>query len=256
MPVHACTFDPHNPQAMMACAHQPDEAERIIVALDTTPEHALELAAALQGSAKWLKIGMTLYYAGGPELVRRLKDLGFKIFVDLKLHDIPHQVEGAAAALAEVGCDLISVHASGGCAMLEACMRGVRTHALPLRPAVVAITVLTSTDQETLETIGIKESLSDQVARLAQLARESGVDGVVCSPLEAADMRRLLGDEALVVTPGVRPCDAETQDQVRVATPQDALAAGASHLVIGRPITQADDPMDAFEDILADIIGA
>lgn len=230
-------------------------SERIIVAIDTgDADEALELARVLVGRATWLKIGMTLFYAAGPELVRRMREMGFQVFVDLKLHDIPHQVEGAARSLGALGAGIITVHASGGEAMMSAALKGARAGALKAGvepPKVIAVTVLTSTDDAMLASIGVSHTAAAQVRRLGGLALAAGVDGVVCSPLEAAEMRALLGEDALVVTPGVRPAGGELGDQSRVSTPAEALKAGASHLVIGRPITEADAPTDAFDAIAA-----
>jgi orotidine-5'-phosphate decarboxylase len=235
--------------------------ERLIVALDCPPCQARELAARLSGQVAWLKVGMTLYYAAGPSIVGDLKERGFSVFVDLKLHDIPHQVRGAARALAEVGADLLTVHAAGGMAMMRAAVEGVAEAgsapaggpAAPARPAILAITVLTSMDTEALRTVGAASSIEEQVVRLATLSREAGLGGVVCSPREASMLRALLGADALIVTPGVRPREAELGDQSRVATPAEACEAGASHLVIGRPITAAPDPVAAFEEIVRSI---
>ena len=231
---------------------------RIIVALDCAPDEAHVLASKLAGHARWVKVGMTLYYAVGPAIVRDFHKMGLKVFVDLKLHDIPHQVYGAALSLAEAGADLITVHAAGGEPMLTSAMRGARKGELAPEnapaeqgPAVCAITVLTSMDAAQLESIGVPDSPADQVTRLAKLAKESGLDGIVCSPQEAAAMRELLGEDAIIVTPGVRPEGAALGDQSRVATPKDAFLAGASHLVIGRPITRAADPVEAFDAIVA-----
>ena len=228
--------------------------DRIIVALDLPDAAtALSMAERLRGRAVWLKVGMTLFYAEGPAIVRQLRDLGFDVFVDLKLHDIPHQVRGAARSLGALGAGMLSVHASGGADMMEAAVAGAREGAEAAGltpPAVIAITVLTSMDADTLLSVGVSDSPADQVAGLAALARTAGVDGVVCSPKEAGAMRALLGESALVVTPGVRPAWAEAGDQARVETPSAALAAGASHLVIGRPITGADDPAAAFDRIV------
>lgn len=234
--------------------------DRIIVALDQPDlARALECARALQGHAVWVKVGMTLYYREGPAAVAALRELGFSIFLDLKLHDIPHQVEGAARSIAALGAGMTTVHASGGAAMMEAALKGAseggESADLPA-PAVIAITVLTSMDAETLASVGVTDPLADQVAGLGALALTSGLAGVVCSPHEAAEMRALLGPGALVVTPGVRPAGSDAGDQSRVATPAQALAAGASHVVIGRPITGAADPAEAFEKIVAEIEGA
>lgn len=226
--------------------------DKVIVALDYDDAgEALELARLLQGRVGWMKVGLTLYAAGGRAVVEELKDAGFRVFVDLKLHDIPHQVRGAVRALAAQGADMLTVHASGGEAMLRAAVEaadeaGRDGH----RPAIVAVTVLTSIDAAALAATGIARSPGEQAGLLAALAREAGCDGVVCSPQEAARMREVLGASALVVTPGVRPGWSAADDQARIATPEVALAAGASHLVIGRPITAAPDPVAALERIV------
>jgi orotidine-5'-phosphate decarboxylase len=232
-------------------------AHHIIVALDApTAAEALALADQLSGKARWLKVGMTLFYAEGPSIVSELRERGFELFVDLKIHDIPHQARGAAAALARLGCGLLTVHAAGGGAMVEAAVLGAAEGAAQAdlaRPKVIAVTVLTSLDVHALANTGVSDSPGAQAARLASLASKAGADGVVCSPQEAAAMRSLLGVDALVVTPGVRPEWAGVDDQARVATPSAALARGASHLVIGRPITAAADPALAFERIVSEI---
>jgi len=238
----------------MEMSEATDMRDRIIVALDHPDlESALECARALEGRARWVKVGMTLFYREGPRAVTAMRDLGFEVFVDLKLHDIPHQVQGAAAALGSLGVGMLTVHASGGADMMEAAVRGAADGAAAAavpRPAVVAVTVLTSMDADALASVGIPDSPADQAVGLAALARTAGVDGVVCSPREAAEMRALLGPGALVVTPGVRAADAEAGDQVRIATPAEAFEAGASHIVVGRPITRADDPAAAFDAIV------
>jgi orotidine-5'-phosphate decarboxylase len=203
---------------------------------------------------------MTLYYAEGPRIVRELKEQGFKVFVDLKLHDIPHQIRGAAASVVAAGADMLTVHGSGGLAMMQAAAEGVasaweRQGSEGQRPVTLAITVLTSLDAEALAQIGITRPLPEQVMALASLAREAGLDGVVASPHEARALRGLLGTHAAIVTPGVRPAGSSTDDQSRIATPAEALANGASHLVIGRPITAAADPAAALEALLAQMKG-
>ena len=233
-----------------------DARERIMVALDVDAERALGLARALAGRARWLKVGMTLYYREGPAIVRALKDLGFKVFLDLKLHDIPHQVAGAARSAALSGADLITVHGLGGAKMVSAALEGVSSAADELgceRARVIAVTVLTSMDEEALASIGVGGGIGDEAERLALLSRSAGADGIVCSPREAARMRELLGDAALVVTPGIRPAGAALGDQSRVATPAAAIAEGSSHLVIGRPVTSADDPLAAYEAIVGEL---
>lgn len=231
--------------------------DRLIVALDVPDaEQALALARSLQGTAGWVKVGMTLYYAEGPSIIRDLRSLGFKVFVDLKLHDIPHQVEGACRTLTRAGADMLTVHASGGRAMLEAAVKA--THAAAdkfkaRRPVVVAVTVLTSLDADALVELGVARAPLEQVEALALLARDAGCDGVVCSPLEAESVRQALGSDALVVTPGIRSASDAADDQARTATPSAALAAGASHIVVGRPITAADSPTDAARVMLKEM---
>lgn len=233
------------------------QADRIIVALDCSADEAIVLGEKLAGHARWVKVGMTLYYAIGPSIVSKFHKLGFKVFLDLKLHDIPHQVFGAASSIAKAGADLFTVHASGGELMLESAMKGARKGAQEVgraeAPAVCAITVLTSMDEAQLASIGIEDSPAQQVSRLATLAEEAGLDGIVCSPQEAAAMRDLLGPDATIITPGVRPKGAALGDQSRVATPREAFEAGASHLVIGRPITRAADPVAAFDEIASEL---
>lgn len=194
-----------------------DARDRVIVALDCDRERALELAHELSGHAAWLKVGMTLYYAEGPEIVKTFKDLGFKVFLDLKFHDIPHQVRGAARSASLAGADLLSVHGLGSGAMLAACREGAE-EAREDRAKLVAITVLTSMNQDALTEIGVESPVAEEAARLAKLAQANGIDGIVCSPMEAHDMRELLGPDALIVTPGVRPVGAALGDQSRVAT--------------------------------------
>lgn len=227
--------------------------DAIVVALDTDAHTALSLARVLQDRVSWVKVGMTLYYAEGPEIVTRLRDLGFKVFVDLKLHDIPNQVEGAAREISRLGASMFTVHASGGVEMMRAAIRGACDASEECgldTPDVLAVTVLTSTSDADLAHLGVDRSVSAQVEILAAAAREAGVQGVVCSPLEAARMREVMGREALVVTPGIRPAGEDAGDQARIATPRAALEAGATHLVIGRPITQAIEPGTAIERIV------
>lgn len=231
--------------------------DRVIVALDQPDAaRALEIARSLVGAVGWVKVGMTLYYAEGPSIVRDLRALGFKVFVDLKLHDIPHQVKGACRTLTRAGADMFTVHASGGAAMLEAAVASVTDSAVKFgvaRPKVVAVTVLTSLDDAALTALGIAMPAAERVGLLAGIARDAGCDGVVCSPQEAAGMREMLGAEALIVTPGVRPAGEDAGDQARTATPAEAIGAGASHLVIGRPITGAADPAAAARAIVKEM---
>lgn len=226
--------------------------ERIIVALDCNRDEALDIARELSGHASWLKVGMTLYYACGPEIVKELKALGFKVFLDLKLHDIPFQVQGAACAAARTGADMITMHALGGVEMLEAGKRGAEEASQErggVPCATLGITVLTSMVDGDLEEVGIERPAAAQVELLAGVALRSGISGVVASPQEAGFLREHLGPDAYIVTPGVRPPGSSVQDQSRVATPREAFENGASHIVVGRPITQAADRTAAFEAI-------
>ncbi|GHT78645.1 orotidine-5'-phosphate decarboxylase [Actinomycetota bacterium] len=229
-----------------------DLSTKIIVALDCDAYQARDLAQQLQGHASWLKVGMTLYYQEGPAIIKELKQLGYKVFVDLKLHDIPHQVKGAAKSITLAGADMFTVHASGGLQMLEQASAGSQEAAAITGsvPYILAITVLTSIDKQVLSQIGVTNELPEQVVNLAKLAQKAKLDGVVSSAQEAADLRRVLGNKALIVTPGVRLINADAQDQQRVATPKSAFESGASHIVVGRPITEAPDPAEAFEVIV------
>lgn len=231
-------------------------AERLIVALDADAPGSLGLTRQLAGTARWVKVGMTLFYEAGPQIVGEVRDMGFDVFLDLKLHDIPHQVRGAARSVARLGVQMLTVHAGGGEAMVAAAVRGAVEGAADAGvapPAVVAVTVLTSIDDDTLASVGVGRGAAEQVVLLASLAARAGAAGVVCSPQEARAMRELLGPDSLVVTPGVRPEWAAAGDQARVATPGDALTAGASHLVVGRPITGAADPRAAAQRILQEM---
>lgn len=232
--------------------------DRLIVALDTDAHTALGIARLLQGMVDWVKVGMTLYYAEGPQIVTRMRDMGFEVFVDLKLHDIPHQVEGAASEISKLGVSMFTVHASGGVDMMRAALEGACSGSSECgadTPDVIGVTVLTSLDDAALASIGVRAGALDQALVLAELAQQAGLQGIVCSPKEARPMLGLLGSEALIVTPGVRPAGADVSDQARVATPRGAIDAGASHLVVGRPITQAQDPAAAAMAILREMEG-
>lgn len=232
-----------------------DPRDRIMVALDCRADEALRVASLLEGHARWMKVGITLIYDEGPAIVMALKRRGFRVFVDAKFHDIPHQVRGAVKSAALSGADLITVHGCGSAKMIRACRDGAEDAkaVTGYRPKLAAITVLTSMDQEELGLVGVTRPIPQQAAALARLAVDNGVDGVVCSPQEAADMRELLGPDALVITPGVRPVGADLGDQTRVATPLKAIQAGASHIVVGRPIMQAEDPVAAFDSIVQEL---
>lgn len=230
--------------------------DRTIIALDCEADKAISIAYQLAGRAKWVKIGMTLYYAYGADLIKMLKARGYSVFLDLKFHDIPHQVLGAARSAAETGADMITMQAVGGVPMMQAAQQGAcegASHIGCQPPITLGITVLTSMDEETLAQTGVVRSMEEQVLALAALAQNAGISGVVASPQEATQLRALLGSAAYIVTPGVRPPWAATGDQSRIATPQEAFDAGASHIVIGRPITDAADPIAAFETIAEEL---
>ncbi len=233
-----------------------EAADAIILALDCTRERALEVVAELEGRLAWAKVGMTLYYQEGPSIVAALKERGLKVFLDLKLFDIPFQVGGAAWAAAKSGADLISLHALGGREMISKAVEGVASLEAEDPAKLIAITVLTSMNHETLSSIGITSTMAHEVERLAKLAIASGANGLVCSPEEVGRLRALLGPDALLICPGVRPAGADKGDQKRTATPSEALARGASKLVIGRPIMAAPDPREAFDAIVKEICDA
>ncbi len=230
--------------------------DRIIIALDCEADKAISLAYTLSNEAKWVKIGMTLYYAYGSDLIKMLKDRGYNVFLDLKFYDIPHQVEGAARSAAQTGADMLTMHASGGVPMMQAALKGSNEGAESISkesPVTLGITVLTSMNDQTLTQIGIERPVNEQVQLLASLTQEAGISGVVASPWEANALRQLLGDDAYIVCPGVRPKGSATGDQSRVATPKEAFDNGASHIVIGRPITDAEDPVAAFRKIASEL---
>jgi orotidine-5'-phosphate decarboxylase len=234
----------------------------ILVALDVDgPDAARTLADGLRGAVGGFKIGMQLFTSAGPGVVRSFVEQGDRVFLDLKFHDIPNTVAGAVAAAAELGVWMVNVHAGGGRAMLEAARRGAVEGAARRggpRPLVIAVTVLTSMDADTLATIGIAESPLDHVVRLARLTQDAGLDGVVASPREVEAIRQACGPDFCIVTPGIRGGSAATgpDDQQRTTTPADAIAAGSSYLVVGRPITGASSPRDAALAIEREIAGA
>jgi len=232
-----------------------DVRERLIVALDfPDAEQALTLVDRLEDSVRWYKVGLELYLSAGNSVVQTLVRHGFSVFLDLKLHDIPNTVDGAVKTAGKSGASLLTIHASGGPAMVEAAARSAATLENP--PKLLAVTVLTSMDRQQLEATGISATTADQVQRLAQMSIEAGADGLVCSAQESVMLRGLLGPGPLLVTPGIRPADADKGDQKRVVTPEAALRNGASYLVVGRPITQSADPRAAAESILAGMAGA
>lgn len=228
--------------------------ERIIVALDCDRSRALELADMLAGKATWLKVGMTLFYQEGPYFITALQKRGFKVFLDLKFHDIPHQVKGAAKAAAEAGADMLTMHAVGGLSMMKAAKEGLaQARWVEQEPISLGITVLTSMSEDDLARTGVSRGVEEQVKALAKQTQEAGLSGVVASPQEAPVLRELLGPKAYIVTPGVRPAGAALGDQTRVATPKAAFDQGASHIVIGRPITEQEDPAAAFDAIVKEL---
>ncbi len=225
----------------------------IIVALDyVQAEPALALARRLDPAHCRLKVGKQLFTREGPHVIGRLQDLGFEIFLDLKFHDIPNTVAGACRAAAELGVWMVNVHASGGRRMLEAARESVDAAATP--PLLIAVTLLTSLDAGDLRDTGVGGEPVEQVTRLARLAHGCGLDGVICSPTDLEALAGALPHEFLRVTPGVRPAGKDDGDQKRVATPAQAIAGGAHYLVIGRPITQAADPVAALAEIEAQIL--
>ncbi len=228
---------------------------RVIVALDYPTEvPALALIDQLDPGMCRLKIGKEMFTHLGPDFVRRVIDRGFEVFLDLKYHDIPHTVAAACEAAADLGVWMLNLHASGGRHMMEAAMaRLAHRHE---RPLLVAVTILTSLGADELAEIGFVGSPEENVQRLACLAADCGLDGVVCSPREAATLCAQQGDDFLLVTPGVRPATASLDDQTRVMTPGDAIRAGSSHLVVGRPITAATDPLAALSAIAEEVAAA
>jgi orotidine-5'-phosphate decarboxylase len=224
-------------------------SDRLIVALDFPDTRAaLALVDRLHGATRWFKVGLELYIAEGNSLVAELKRQGYSIFLDLKLHDIPNTVASAVRAATHLGVDMLTVHAAGGPEMITAAVGAAES-----RLSLLAVTVLTSMDAVQLEAIGVTGTPAAQVDRLAIMAMACGVGGFVCSPNEVASLRKRLGNEPLLVIPGIRPEGADVGDQRRVATPAAAIASGASYLVVGRPITRAGDPEAAARAILADM---
>jgi orotidine-5'-phosphate decarboxylase len=236
----------------------PDLRDRLIVALDVDSlAQAERLAERLDGLVRRFKIGSQLFTAGGPAVVEAIQKRGAEVFLDLKFHDIPNTVAGAAREAARLGVFMFNVHASGGLAMMKAAADGAAAAAVELsvrRPLAIAVTVLTSLDRAALHReLGVTSSVEGHVLHLSELAREAGLDGTVASPVEIAAIRRSLGAAWVIVTPGVRPAGSAAGDQSRVGTPAAAARAGAHYLVVGRPITGAPDPAAAAAAILEEI---
>lgn len=221
---------------------------RIIVALDFDREvDALALVERLEPSRCRLKVGKEMFTRSGPQLVEKLVAKGYDVFLDLKFHDIPNTVAGACRSAAELGVWMINVHALGGKKMMEAAREALEKG--NNRPFLIGVTILTSMGDEDIAQIGLSGTPADNVQRLASLAQEAGLDGVVCSPREVAVLREHLGADFKLVTPGIRPAWAEKGDQTRITTPADAIRLGSNYLVVGRPITGADEPLLALERI-------
>ncbi|WP_017811773.1 orotidine-5'-phosphate decarboxylase [Paenibacillus shenyangensis] len=234
-------------------------ARRLIVALDyPNADEARQLITRLEGIPCYIKVGMQLFYTAGPDFVHDLKSRGYSVFLDLKMHDIPNTVKGGAHSITRLGVDMFNVHAAGGRQMMTAAVAGMEQalseDSTLQRPLLIAVTQLTSTSQEVMNReIGIAGKVEDTVVHYAQMARESGLDGVVSSPLEGPAIKQICGSSFVTVTPGVRPAGSEVGDQTRIMTPGQAIAAGNDYLVVGRPITGAADPRAAAEQIIEEM---
>ncbi|MBE6575077.1 MAG: orotidine-5'-phosphate decarboxylase [Ruminococcaceae bacterium] len=228
----------------------------VIIALDfDSKEKTLAFLDKFTGRKPFVKIGMELFYAEGPSIVREIKARGHKIFLDLKLHDIPNTVKKAMAVLSGLDVDMTNLHAAGTIRMMQGALEGL-TRPDGTRPLLIAVTQLTSTDQESMENdLLIKEPIADVVMHYASNAAKAGLDGVVCSPLEAGLVHEKCGKNFLTVTPGVRFADGDIGDQKRVMTPAAAREIGSDYIVVGRPITQAEDPVAAYERCMAEFVG-
>ena len=228
----------------------------VIIACDfSSKDEVMNFLDKFQGKKPFVKIGMELFYAEGPQIVKEIKARGHKIFLDLKLHDIPNTVKKSMAVLSRLDVDMCNLHAAGTSAMMEAAIEGL-TREDGTRPLLIAVTQLTSTSQERMESdLLINEPIDKVVMHYALNAKNSGLDGVVCSPLEAAKVHETCGAEFFTVTPGVRFADGEVGDQVRVMTPAQAKEIGSDYIVVGRPITAAADPVAAYERCCAEFIG-
>ena len=225
-------------------------AEKVIIALDTQDQKKLDaLFRDLEGERIWVKVGMEVFYALGPQVIFQAKEKGFNVFLDLKLHDIPNTVSQALKALCKLPIDMVNVHAAGGSQMLESCAEALST--LSKKPLLIAVTQLTSTTQGQMNNDQrIPGLIEDSVLHFAKLAHAARFDGIVCSPLEVGRIKKELGLKFLTVTPGIRPAGTENNDQKRVTTPTEALALGTDFMVIGRPITGAPDPKKILQEIL------
>jgi len=228
----------------------------VIIACDfPSREETLAFLDRFEGKKPFVKIGMELYYAEGPQMVREIKERGHQIFLDLKLHDIPNTVKRAFSVLSALDVDMVNLHAAGGSEMIKYALEGL-TRPDGSRPLLIAVTQLTSTGPEMLKNeLLIDRPMDETVMSYAKMACDSGLDGVVCSPLEAAKVKGVCGEDFMTVTPGIRFADAGTDDQKRIMTPEKARTAGCDFLVVGRPITKADDPQAAYERCIKDFLG-
>ncbi len=229
----------------------------VIIACDFPDKAAtLSFLEKFSGKKPFVKIGMELFYGEGPDIVREIKSRGHEIFLDLKLHDIPNTVHRAMKNLARLGVDMTNLHAAGGSVMMQAALEGLAEGAAGSRAMLIAVTQLTSTSQELMEKeLLITGDINDVVAAYAANAQKAGLDGVVCSPLEAGIVKKRCGSGFYTVTPGIRYADGQKGDQTRVTTPADAAKIGSDYIVVGRPITGAEDPVAAYERVLADFTG-
>ena len=237
-----------------------EAAGRVMVALDYPDAAAAEaLVRSLEGIPCYLKVGMQLFYAAGPAFVASLKERGYKVFLDLKMHDIPNTVKGGSNSITKLGVDVFNVHAAGGLKMMEAAREGVEAalsgDSSLKRPLIIAVTQLTSTSQSVLnDEIGIGGTVEDAVIRYAKLAKQAGLGGVVASPQEVQMIKAACGLEFKTITPGIRPAGADVNDQSRIMTPREALEQGTDYMVIGRPITAAADPRAALQSIIKELV--
>lgn len=227
----------------------------VIIACDfDSAEKTLDFLSLFKGRKPFVKIGMELYYAEGPQIVKKIKELGHRIFLDLKLHDIPNTVKKSMAVLSKLDVDMCNLHAAGTISMMEAALEGL-TREDGTRPLLIAVTQLTSTDEERMKReLLIDKPLTEVVMHYAHNAKIAGLDGVVCSPLEAAEVHKVCGSKFLTVTPGVRFADGELGDQKRVMTPKQAKNIGSDYIVVGRPITASQDPVKAYERCVAEFV--
>ncbi|MBL7003317.1 MAG: orotidine-5'-phosphate decarboxylase [Gammaproteobacteria bacterium] len=223
---------------------------KVIVALDyADAKQAMQLVEQLDSNECKLKVGKELFTACGPEFVKQLVDLGYDVFLDLKFHDIPTTVRKAVAAASDLGVWMLNVHALGGAQMVAAAREGIEQSSSQRKPYLIAVTVLTSTNQQALDDLGFNCSIESLVNSLGTSAINAGADGLVCSALEVETLRENLGSSPLLVTPGIRPAGSAVDDQKRIMTPAKAIQSGSSYLVVGRPITQAENPLQTLKDI-------